>query len=58
MEFLTGMNIVLALMNIGMITYIHTSYLFSKENVNYRTMNEGDVCNDEPDTSDDSTYFS
>ena len=30
MEFLTGMNIVLTLMNVGMITYIHTAHLFKR----------------------------
>ena len=30
MEFLTGMNIVLTLMNVGMITYIHTAHVFKR----------------------------
>lgn len=51
MEFLTGMNIVLVLMNIGMLTYIHTSHVFNQNTKNLRTT-EGDADNDED------TYFS
>lgn len=66
MEFLTGLNLVIALMNVGMITYIHTSHLFTvaKDATNYRITRD-DLDSDECDTSDDTsddikerTYFS
>ena len=60
MEFLTGLNIVITLMNVGMITYIHTTHLFKQGHMNTRTIVE-DVDDEECDVSDDSkdsTYFS
>ena len=52
MEFLTGMNIVLTLMNVGMIVYINTNNVFTKQSKGTYDGNE------EGSLTQEDTYFS
>ena len=55
MEFLTGMNIVLTLMNIGMIVYINTSGICTRKGKRGYEATTGDESHMEEDAG---TYFS
>jgi hypothetical protein len=55
MEFLTGMNIVLTLMNIGMIVYINTAGICTRKDKRVYEVTTGDESHMEEDGG---TYFS
>ena len=62
MEFLTGMNIVLMFMNLGMTVYIHSSHLFGRDKKSYTPVPTLDDLDTDTSPIDNSksknTYFS